>query len=80
MDIYVKQFHKVYLVIVINMWELEETITRVFVRIFGKYSQGYTIDYKLVKDIFRIMETVPNLTRQQQQMLIYKLEECSRNL
>lgn len=47
---------------------------------FGKYSQGYTIDYKLVKDVFRIMENVPNLTRQQQQMLIYKLEEFSRNL
>lgn len=80
MGIYVKQLHKIHLVIVVSMWELEETIIRVFVRMFGKYSQGYTIDYKFVKDVFRIMENVPNLTRQQQQMLIYKLEEFSRNL
>ena len=62
------------------MWELEETIIRVFVNIFGRYTQGYQIDYKIVKDIFRIMEYVPNLTRQQQQQLLYKLEAFNRTI
>lgn len=62
------------------MWELEETIIRVFVKIFGKYSQGYNVDYKLVKDIFNIMEFSPSLTAQEQQTLLYKLESFSRKL
>ena len=62
------------------MWELEETIIRVFVNIFGRYTQGYNVDYKLVKDIFRIMEYVPNLTRQQQQQLLYKLEAFNKTV
>lgn len=62
------------------MWELEETIIRVFVKIFGRYSQGYNIDYKLVKDIYRIMEFSPSLTAQEQQALLYKLESFSRKL
>lgn len=62
------------------MWELEETIIRVFVKIFGKYSQGYNVDYKLVKDIFNIMEFSPSLTAQEQQNLLYKLESFIRKL
>ena len=62
------------------MWELEETIIRVFVKIFGRYSQGYQVDYTEVKNIFRIMENVPNLTTTQQQMLQYKLEAFNKKL
>ncbi len=62
------------------MWELEETIIRSFVKIFGRYTQGYQIDYTMVKDVFRIMESIPNLTVSQQQFLLYKLELFNKTL
>ena len=62
------------------MWELEETIIRSFVKVFGRYTQGYQVDYTELKNIFRIMEYVPNLTTAQQQMLLYKLETFNKKL